>query len=128
MKLLLDTHAALWWWEDSLALGGAARKAMADPDNEIFFSAASAYEIFQKVRLGRLIIPAKLAGKLTSVVRDEGWVPLPLTLAETTLAASIKHEHRDPFDRMLAAQCQIGHFLLASVDGVFDELSVKRIW
>jgi len=44
------------------------------------------------------------------------------------LAASIKHDHRDPFDRMLAAQCQIGHLLLASVDGVFDELSVKRIW
>lgn len=128
MKLLLDTHAALWWWEDSSSLGRAARKAMADPDNEIFFSAASTYEIFQKVRLGRLIVPPQFAGKLSSVVRDEGWVPLPLTLAEAALAASIKHEHRDPFDRMLAAQCQIGHFLLASVDGVFDGLSVKRIW
>jgi PIN domain nuclease of toxin-antitoxin system len=128
VKLLLDTHAALWWWEDSPALGDAARKAMADPGNEIFFSAASAYEIFQKVRLGRLTVPAKLAGQLTSVVRDEGWVPLPLTIAEAARAASIKHEHRDPFDRMLAAQCQIGHFLLASADGVFDEMSVKRIW
>ena len=128
MKLLLDTHAALWWWEDSPSLGGAVRKAMADPDNEIFFSAASAYEILQKVRLGRLIVPAQLAGQLYSVVRDEGWVPLPLTPAEAALAASIKHYHRDPFDRMLAAQCQIGHLLLASVDWVFDELSVKRIW
>lgn len=128
VKLLLDTHAALWWWENSPALGDAARKAMADPDNEIFFSAASAYEISQKVRLGRLIVPAELAGNLASVVRDEGWVPLPLTIAEAALAASIKHEHRDPFDRMLAAQCQIGHFLLASVDGVFDRFSTKRIW
>jgi PIN domain nuclease of toxin-antitoxin system len=128
VKLLLDTHAALWWWEDSPSLGRAARRAMSDPDNEIFFSAASSYEISQKVRLGRLIVPTELAGNLTSVVRDEGWVPLPLTLGEASLAASIKHEHRDPFDRMLAAQCQIGHFLLASVDRVFDEFSVKRIW
>jgi PIN domain nuclease of toxin-antitoxin system len=48
VRLLLDTHAAIWWWEDSPALGDAARKAMADPGNEIFFSAASAYEIFRK--------------------------------------------------------------------------------
>jgi PIN domain nuclease of toxin-antitoxin system len=128
LKLLLDTPAALWWWEDSPSLGGAVRKAMVDPENEIFFSAASAYEILQKVRLGRLTVPAQLEGQLSSVVRDEGWVPLPLTPAEAALAASIEHDHRDPFDRMLAAQCRIGHLVLASVDRVFDALSVKRLW
>lgn len=108
--------------------GRKARKAIADTTNEIFFSSASAYEIFQKVRLGRLVIPAKIQQNLTSVVREEGWTPQPLSLSDAVRSASLDHAHRDSFDRMLAAQCQIGSFQIASVDAVFDELSLERVW
>ena len=68
MKILLDTHAALWWWVDSPSLGGNARDAISDPGNQVHFSAASGYEIFQKVRLGRLGILAVLQANLPAAV------------------------------------------------------------
>lgn len=128
MKMLLDTHAALWWWVDSASLGDEARQKMADPANEIFFSSASAYEIFQKVRLGRLVVSNHILNNLSSVVLEEGWIQLPLAVSEAARAASIEHAHRDPFDRMLAAQCQLGDMPLASADRFFDELQITRIW
>lgn len=128
MKILLDTHAALWWWADSPSLGGNARDAISDPGNQVHFSAASGYEIFQKVRLGRLGIPAVLQANLPAAVLDEGWKFLPLTVQEACAAASLDHSHRDPFDRMLAAQATLGDFTLASVDPFFAGLGIRLIW
>jgi PIN domain nuclease of toxin-antitoxin system len=128
LKFLLDTHAALWWWLDAPQLSETARQKMADPDNEIYFSAASAYEIFQKVRLGRLIVPKSIQDNLPKVIRDEGWIQLPLTIAEATMAAGMEHTNRDPIDRMLAAQSQLGDYSIVSVDGFFDAVPVTRIW
>ncbi len=128
MNILLDTHAALWWWDDSRLLGGKARDAIANPDNEIYFSAASGYEIFQKFRLGRLKIPVSLQTDLPAAVLAEGWKLLSLTLPEACAAALIKHSHRDPFDRMLAAQVQLGDFKIASVDPFFTDLGIPTIW
>lgn len=128
LKLLLDTHTALWWWLDAPQLSETARQKMADRDNEIYFSAASAYEIFQKVRLGRLIVPQSIQDNLPKVIQDEGWIQLPLTLAEATMAASMEHANRDPFDRMLAAQSQLGDIPIISIDGFFDLAPVARIW
>lgn len=128
MNILLDTHAALWWWADSPQLGGAARDAMANPANEIHFSAASAYEIFQKIRLGRLRIANALQADLSAAVIDEGWKLLPLSVRDACTAASFVHTHRDPFDRMLAAQTRSGGFALASVDPFFADLGLEIIW
>lgn len=129
MRLLLDTHAALWWWEDSPALGKKAREAMSDPANEILFSAASAYEILLKHRLGKLQLPpALIGGHLAKTVIEEGWQFLPLSVTEASRAASINHSHRDPFDRMLAAQSQLGPFTLASRDPFFADLDLDLIW
>ena len=129
MRLLLDTHAALWWWEDSPALGKKAREAMSEPANEIFFSAASAYEILLKHRLGKLELPSALiGGHLAKAVIEEGWQFLPLSVPEASRAASLDHSHRDPFDRMLAAQSQLGPFTLASRDPFFAELDLDLIW
>jgi PIN domain nuclease of toxin-antitoxin system len=129
MRLLLDTHTALWWWEDSPALGERAREAMMNPANEIFFSAASAYEILLKNRLGKLELPAALIGdSLAKAVIDEGWQFLPLSVPQASRAASLDHPHRDPFDRMLAAQSQLGPFTLATRDPFFAELDLDLIW
>lgn len=129
MRLLLDTHAALWWWADDPALGPAARKLMAEETHQIHFSAASAYEIHQKVRLGRLEIPSGLRGqRLGQAVNQEGWLPLSLSLAEASDAASIDHPHRDPFDRMLAAQARGHDLILITRDPAFADLGLEVIW
>jgi PIN domain nuclease of toxin-antitoxin system len=128
VKILLDTHAALWWWGDSGSLGRAAREAIADGANEVWFSAASGYEILQNVRLGRLVLPEELGTGLTEAVRVEGWRMLPLSVADAMVAASLDHPHRDPFDRMLAAQAGSGGFALASADKFFRDLAIDLIW
>lgn len=129
MRLLLDTHAALWWWGDSPSLGAKVREAMMNPANEIFFSAASAYEILLKHRLGKLQLPAALTGdSLAKAIIEEGWQLLPLSVPQAARAASLDHSHRDPFDRMLAAQSQLGPFTLASRDPFFAGLGLDLIW
>lgn len=129
MRLLLDTHAALWWWAGSPSLGSNARAAMADPANEVHFSAASAYEIHLKARLGKLALPDLLLGEgLARAVLDEGWLFRPLLVPEASAAASLDHGHRDPFDRMLAAQSQSGPFTLATRDLFFRNLGIDLIW
>lgn len=127
--LLLDTHAALWWWADSPQLGTLARQAIADPACDVLFSAASAYEIHLKLRLGKLELPAELHGHgLLNAAHQEGWRLLPLEAAEASTAASIDHAHRDPFDRMLAAQARLGALKLASRDPFFHDLGLDLIW
>ena len=129
MRILLDTHAALWWWTDSADLGSDIRAAMKDHSNEIHFSAASAYEIHLKHRLGKLDLPAGLIGNaLSRAILDEGWHYLPLTVSEASFAASLEHLHRDPFDRMLAAQSEIGQLTLGTRDPFFKDLNLNLIW
>lgn len=129
MRLLLDTHAALWWWEDSPLLGARAREAIAEAGSEIHFSAASAYEIHQKHRLGKLALPGELLGEgLIQSVREEGWFLLPLQVAEAAAAASMAHAHRDPFDRMLAAQSRLGGLTLVTRDAFFRDIGLEVLW
>ena len=128
MKILLDTHAALWWWGNDSKLSARAREVIADPANEVGFSAISGYEILQKARLGKLTIPNALAADLPTVVRDEGWLPVPVSLSDSTFAASIDHPHRDPFDRILAAQCAQGDFTLVTTDPAFVGFGTATIW
>lgn len=129
MRLLLDTHTALWWWMNSPSLSQAASLAMADPLHDVYFSAASAYEIHQKHRLGKLVLPTDLIGqKLAQTVREEGWQQLPLQVIEASLAAALDHPHSDPFDRMLAAQSQLGSFTLVTTDSFFANIGIDCLW
>lgn len=128
MKILLDTCAALWWWSDSPALSETARQAIADRANDVFFSAASAYEIFHKARLGRLQLPDRLRLDFGGAVLGEGWSFLPISVAEAMAAASVVHAHRDPFDRLLAAQAIAGSLALASPDAFFRDFPLDPIW
>ena len=128
MKVLLDTHAALWWWEDSPELSEAARQSLSDPDVEIFFSPVSGYEIFQKVRTGKLQVPRALLVDLPGEVRREGWHVLPLGLDEAVRAATIESPHRDPFDRLLAAQSAIHGLCVVTTDPFFRDMGFHTLW
>lgn len=129
MRILLDTHAALWWWADHPELGADIRAAMGDVSNEIYFSSVSAYEMLLKNRLKKLDLPGGLVGEaLSRAILEEGWHFLPLTVGEASSAASLEHPHRNPFDRMLAVQSKIGNFSLGSRDPFFRDLDLDVIW
>jgi PIN domain nuclease of toxin-antitoxin system len=119
MSLLLDTHALLWWLGGE-SLDPAASEAIAAPETLVVVSAASVWEAAIKARLGKLQVPESLA----SVVRSEGFEPLPITLAHAERAGGLPLHHRDPFDRMLVAQAQIEGLTIVTRDGTFDAYDV----
>ncbi|MBU2379458.1 MAG: type II toxin-antitoxin system VapC family toxin [Alphaproteobacteria bacterium] len=128
MRLLLDTHALVWWLEDSVRLGRDADAAIRDPANEVFVSPVSAYEIAQKHRLGKLDSAARLARSFDEDMEAEGFLGLALSSAHARLAGAMPHPHRDPFDRMLIAQALLNNMSLVSNEQLFDDFGVTRIW
>lgn len=112
MRLLLDTHVFLWWLADARELGPKARRAIADPGNEVLLSAASIWEIGIKKALGKLRAPERL----DRIAEESGFVGLPITLAHAEVAAALPPHHRDPFDRMLVAQAQIENVTIVTHD------------
>lgn len=127
MRLLLDTHALLWWLVDDARLGASARAAIRDAE-AVFVSAVSAFEIAQKHRLGKLTLPPGLLDRLEAVLTAEAFTPLPVAVAHATLAGRLLHAHRDPFDRLLIAQGLLEQLPLVSGDAVFDQFGVSRLW
>lgn len=101
-RLLLDTHAFLWWLADDPALGVVARSAIGDGRNEVYISAASVWEIGITRALGKLDAPEEL----DKIVEDENFIRLPITLYHAEAAGRLPAHHSDPFDRMLVAQAQ----------------------
>lgn len=128
MRLLLDTHALIWWLTDNSRLTAKARRAIIDPDGNVFVSPISAYEIAQKVRLGRLPQFDSLAADLQTVVATQGFTPLELTLEQAQWAGLYAHAHRDPFDRFLIAQAVLEELTLVSNEELFDAFGVSRLW
>jgi PIN domain nuclease of toxin-antitoxin system len=128
VRLLLDTHALIWWLAGDARLSPAARSAIEDEANEVFVSAASAWEIATKHRLGKLPAAGPLAVDFAREVRAQGFTPLPITLEHGQVAGALASEHRDPFDRMLAAQAREEKLGLVSIETLFDALDVVRIW
>jgi PIN domain nuclease of toxin-antitoxin system len=128
MRLLLDTHALLWWLDGDAALSTTARQAIADESNDVFLSAASAWEITTKFRLGRLPGAALVAADTAACLADQGFLELPITIAHGQKAGSLSGPHRDPFDRMLIAQAMIENLILVSNEGLFDAYGAQRLW
>ena len=112
MKLLLDTHAVLWWPDDPLLLSLTAREAIAEPSNDVLVSAAVCWEIAIKRGLGKLTAPAALRGALQSC----GFTELDITPAHALATEALPMHHRDPFDRMLVTQALIEQAILVSRD------------
>lgn len=110
MRLLLDTHAFLWWRDD--ALSPRATEVIADPSNDVFVSAVSAWEIAIKRSIGRL----KLDGDVEAMLHEDNMRALNITIAHATLAGELPLHHRDPFDRLLVAQATIEQLVLITGD------------
>lgn len=128
MRLLLDTHALIWWLAGDGQLSTRARRAIEDESNEIFVSAASAWEVSTKHRLGKLPGAGPLAVDFAREVRAQGFTPLPISLAHGQVAGGLVTDHRDPFDRMLAAQAREEKLALVSIEERFEQLGVVRVW
>ena len=128
MNALLDTHALLWWLFDDPNLPETARAVIRQPDNVIFVSSASAWEIATKHRLGKLPEAGEAALHLTRLVREAAFTELPITLDHALAAGALPGPHRDPFDRMLVAQARLEGVAVISRDPVFHEYSTPVIW
>ena len=128
MRLLLDTHAFLWWLEGNRQLSRKARSAIGDPTAAVFVSAASAWEIATKFRLGKLSGAAAIVNDIAGAVASQAFSPLAITLAHAQRAGLLPGAHRDPFDRMLIAQAQAEDLALITNETVFDGYGIRRIW
>jgi PIN domain nuclease of toxin-antitoxin system len=126
--LLLDTHALLWWLDGDASLSQIAREAIADEANEIFLSAALAWEITTKHRLGKLPGAAPVAADVGACVSRQGFLELPIMMAHAQKAGSLAGPHRDPFDRMLIAQAMLESLVLVSNELAFDDYGMRRLW
>ena len=128
MRLLLDTHALIWWLAGSDRLPVAAQRAIADDENDKLISAASAWEITTKVRLGKLPGAEEFAEDVAGAIAGEGFEALPITMDAAARAGSLPGPHRDPFDRILIAQALSGNLVLISSESLFDRYGVRRLW
>lgn len=128
MRLLLDTHALLWWLAGDDALSTTARAAIADKGNDVFVSAASTWEITTKHRLGKLPGIGAVVADLEGAIVDQGFGGLPISLRHGQVAGALPGLHRDPFDRMLIAQAMLEKLALVSNEHLFDAYRVARLW
>lgn len=128
MRLLLDTHALLWWLAGDARLSPRAQAAVADPAHEVYVSAASAWEIATKHRNGKLPEAGPLVVDFEREVRQQGFLALPISLAHGQMAGALAGAHKDPFDRMLVAQAREEKMALVSNEALFDTFGVTRLW
>ncbi len=112
MDLLLDTHVFLWWDANDVRLPTALRVAIGSPDNQIFVSAVSVWEIAIKKASGKLTF----SGSAARAIERHGFQPLPISVEHAEWAGQLPQYHRDPFDRLLVAQAQLETLILVSVD------------
>ena len=128
MRFLLDTHALLWWIFDDPELPAAVRGVLSDPGNEILVSSASAWEIATKHRIGKLPAAATLVQDIGGWVARAGFAELPSTIAHAERAGAWPQPHRDPFDRMLAAQSALEPVPLVTRDEAFRSFGIQLFW
>lgn len=128
MRLLLDTHAFLWWVFADPKLSRRNRAEIGSDDNEIFVSAASAWEITTKFRVGKLPDAGNVASDVAASVAAEGFSELAITMRHAQRAGDLVGHHRDPFDRMLIAQAMLEGMIFVSNERAFDAYGVKRLW
>ncbi len=128
MRLLLDTHALIWFALGSAKMSADARRAVESLDNEVLVSAASAWELTTKVRIGKLPAAAKFAVEFREKVRGLGFHELSISVEHGQRAGLLPGAHKDPFDRILIAQAIAEDMPIVSNEVLFDEYCVRRIW
>lgn len=128
MKALLDTHAFLWWIMDDKRLSSRARDIFTDGNNELFFSAASRWEIAIKARLGRIKLPGEPAGFIINQLSENFVQSLPVRMNHALYVAALPEIHRDPIDRLLIAQAKLENLSILSADPHMSGYGVQIIW
>lgn len=126
MKLLLDTHAYLWWVRNDPSLSEHARSLIGSQD--VLVSAVTALELAIKTRVGKLPGGEEIAADMPAAIIEEGFEKLDVTVEHARLAGLMPGQHRDPFDRLLAAQARIENVPLLTVDGAFRQFGVEILW
>jgi PIN domain nuclease of toxin-antitoxin system len=128
MGALLDTHALIWWVTGDERISPQLRQLLGDADTDVYVSAATAWEIATKARIGKLDVPRGLLRDFVEAIDLLGFHPLPITLRHGHDAGQLPGAHRDPFDRMLAAQARAESLSLVSLDPAFEALGVTTVW
>ena len=128
MRLLLDTHALLWWFVNDSRLSPRVRALIADESNEVLVSGASAWEIATKHRLGKLPQAADAFSRFEELVAADGFALLSISQRHGLRAGSYSGSHGDPFDRMLAAQAEIEGVALLTRDPAFAAFPIETLW
>jgi PIN domain nuclease of toxin-antitoxin system len=128
VRLLLDTHALIWWLAGDPALSRHACDTISNEANSVAVSAASAMEVTTKFRIGKLPNAALLAQDFEAIIAEQGFDELPITVHHARVAGEMNIAHKDPFDRLLIAQAQAEDMTLVSNEALFDGFAVKRLW
>lgn len=128
MGALLDTHALIWWVESDTRVTPKVQRLLTDPDEDIYVSAVTALEIATKLRIGKLKAPRRLMQDFVAAIESLGFLPLPISLRHGYDAGELRGTHRDPFDRLLAAQARAENLLLVTRDRAFNAFDVDTIW
>lgn len=128
MRLLLDTHALLWWLSGDQQLVEPARQVIQEEGSDVYVSAASAWEIATKARIGKLPGAESLAQDFAAEIERLGFLPLPISVEHGQRAGNLPGPHKDPFDRMLIAQAQAENLVLVSNEAIFDQYGIQRQW
>ena len=127
MKILLDTHALIWWFGNESKLSRRASSIIANQKNTVLVSAAIAWELAIKVNLGK-VDALSLTTELPRYTAEEGFEELPISVEQAVRAGLLPLHHRDPFDRLLVAQAQGLNVPILSADTILDQYDVKRLW
>ena len=125
---LLDSHALLWWWFDPDRLSTAVLELLSDPSTPVLVSAASVWELSLKHHQGKL---PELSGAITDLpglLQADGFEELPISLAHGLRAGGYSQPHRDPFDRMLAAQAELDRLVLLTADSQLSNFPCQTLW
>ena len=128
MKILLDTCALIWWWSDPESLSARALSLLKDPGNAIVVSAASAWEIATKHRIGKFQQGGRIIDQWPERMAVDGFLELPIGWAHALRAGALPGEHRDPFDRMIAAQGLIEGLPVMTNDPGPQNLGAQVLW
>lgn len=128
MRLLIDTHALLWWLDGNRKLSVAARRAIEDSEGTVFVSSASGWEIATRYRIGKLPLGERLHGRLSEAIAEQGFESLAISFELARIAGNLPGQHGDPFDRILAAQAVCENLVLVTRDERIREFGSRTLW
>lgn len=128
MRLLIDSHALIWYVDQHQQLSATSHAAMSDPANELLLSAGSIWEIAIKIGLGKLVLTQPYLPWMSQALSDLSITVLPITIEYADAHASLPKHHSDPFDRLIVAQALVEEVAIVSADARMDDYGVTRLW